>query len=333
MPNWRLGAAGSERARHRPQSANWAYDVHTLRPVTRYPPSTGTALVASEARSLPASGSLKSWHHSSVGRQDAGEEPSPLFLGPVGHQGRTDQVDADPADQFGRPGPGQLLDDDVVLERAQAASARPRWARSPPPIGRRPGRPASAGRRPRSRPGRRSAGAIPRRRATAGVAATRSEIASGGSLAPPWCADSCGAKHGTGVALGDTRVRERLRLPPRGLRPLSRSGGLARRGRRPPRSIRRSRCTAGQGRRRRGRRHAARDRLPGRAVTTTTARPAASTGPPGPPWPIRAGWPSNCPRAKAASTWGWSRSPCCASRSDDAWWRRPSCPPSWLWGR
>ena len=35
MPSWRFGAVGSLRVRQRPQSANWAYEVQTLRPVTR----------------------------------------------------------------------------------------------------------------------------------------------------------------------------------------------------------------------------------------------------------------------------------------------------------
>ena len=47
-----------------------------MRPVTRYPPSTGTARVVSEARSLPASGSLKSWHHSSSAERIRGRKRS-----------------------------------------------------------------------------------------------------------------------------------------------------------------------------------------------------------------------------------------------------------------
>jgi len=60
-----LGASGSVRARHTPQSENWAYEVHTFWPVTRQPSPSRSARVATEARSLPAPGSLKSWHHSS----------------------------------------------------------------------------------------------------------------------------------------------------------------------------------------------------------------------------------------------------------------------------
>ena len=72
MPCCGRGASGSVRARHRPHEANWAYEVQTLRPLTRYPPSTGVARVASDARSLPASGSLKSWHQISSAERIAG---------------------------------------------------------------------------------------------------------------------------------------------------------------------------------------------------------------------------------------------------------------------
>ncbi len=58
------GASGSVRTRQIAQSASWASDVHTFCPVTRQPPaSSRTALVRSDARSEPASGSENSWHH------------------------------------------------------------------------------------------------------------------------------------------------------------------------------------------------------------------------------------------------------------------------------
>ena len=52
----------SVRARHSPQRANWAYDVHTFWPETCHPPSVASARVDSPDRSDPAPGSLKSWH-------------------------------------------------------------------------------------------------------------------------------------------------------------------------------------------------------------------------------------------------------------------------------
>ena len=57
-----LGALASVRARQIAQSAWRASDVHTFWPVISQPPSARSALVRSEARSDPASGSLKSWH-------------------------------------------------------------------------------------------------------------------------------------------------------------------------------------------------------------------------------------------------------------------------------
>ena len=60
-----LGTSGSVRARRMPQSASFAIDVQTFWPLTIQPPSTRSARVASPARSEPAPGSLKSWHHAS----------------------------------------------------------------------------------------------------------------------------------------------------------------------------------------------------------------------------------------------------------------------------
>ena len=61
--------AGSVRARQMAQSAWRARDVHTFWPLSSQPPPTspspfsaGRALVRSDARSEPASGSLNSWH-------------------------------------------------------------------------------------------------------------------------------------------------------------------------------------------------------------------------------------------------------------------------------
>ena len=59
-----LGASGSVRARRIPQSARSAIEVQTFWPLTSQPPSIRSARVVSDARSEPAPGSLKSWHHS-----------------------------------------------------------------------------------------------------------------------------------------------------------------------------------------------------------------------------------------------------------------------------
>ena len=69
------------------------------------------------------------------------------------------------------------------------------------------------------------------------------------------------------------------------------------------------------------------DRVRGRRHGRRAA--AATTTPPGRPWPSRGGWPSRCPRTRAASVWAWSRWRCCARRSGAGWWRRRSSRPSW----
>jgi hypothetical protein len=67
-----LGASGSVRASRMPQSACCAIEVQTFWPLTTHPPSTRSARVVSEARSEPAPGSLKSWHHSISPRRVGG---------------------------------------------------------------------------------------------------------------------------------------------------------------------------------------------------------------------------------------------------------------------
>ena len=61
----RLGASGSVRASSTPKSERWAHVVHTFWPVTTQSSPSRSARVASEARSEPAPGSLKSWHQTS----------------------------------------------------------------------------------------------------------------------------------------------------------------------------------------------------------------------------------------------------------------------------
>ena len=60
-PAWR--SSGFVRASSTPMSAHWASVLQIFWPVTRKPSPSGTARVRRATRSLPASGSLKSWHH------------------------------------------------------------------------------------------------------------------------------------------------------------------------------------------------------------------------------------------------------------------------------
>ena len=64
-----LAASGSVRARQMPTSARAATEVQTFWPSRIQPPSVRVARVLSEARSLPAPGSLNSWHHNSSPRR------------------------------------------------------------------------------------------------------------------------------------------------------------------------------------------------------------------------------------------------------------------------
>ncbi len=57
-----LGASWSVRATSMHHLASWANVVHTFWPVTTHSPLDFTALVFSDARSEPDSGSEKPWH-------------------------------------------------------------------------------------------------------------------------------------------------------------------------------------------------------------------------------------------------------------------------------
>jgi hypothetical protein len=62
MP-WCLGASGLVRAISMPMSAIWPPLVHTFCPLTIHSSPSLMALQPRPARSLPAPGSLNSWHH------------------------------------------------------------------------------------------------------------------------------------------------------------------------------------------------------------------------------------------------------------------------------
>ena len=64
-----FGASGSVRASRMPKSAWCALEVQTFWPLTTHSSPSSTARVDSAARSLPAPGSLKSWHHISSPRR------------------------------------------------------------------------------------------------------------------------------------------------------------------------------------------------------------------------------------------------------------------------
>ena len=128
-----------------------------------------------------------------LGREDARQEALLLLGRAVGQQGRPHQVDADAADQLGCPGPCQLLDHDVVLERAEAAAAvLDGPGHADPAVGGQVGLPAPA---ERDRLGqvveaRRESHAVGPREV---LDQPRPELLAQAFPARPWRADPCGA--------------------------------------------------------------------------------------------------------------------------------------------
>ena len=74
-------------------------------------------------RSLPAFGSLKSWHQSSPRVRIFGSQCGLLLGRATGEDRRPDQVHADATDELRRTGAGQLLGDDVVADGPRVAPA------------------------------------------------------------------------------------------------------------------------------------------------------------------------------------------------------------------
>ena len=72
----RLGTSGSVRASSTAKSDRWAHVVHTFCPVTTQSSPSRSARVASDARSDPEPGSLKSWHQVSSLRTMGGRKRS-----------------------------------------------------------------------------------------------------------------------------------------------------------------------------------------------------------------------------------------------------------------
>src|SRR5437763_1723745 len=72
----RFGTSGSVRASATPKSAMWAHVVQTFWPVRSHRSPSRSARVASDARSEPAPGSEKSWHHFSSLRTIRGRKRS-----------------------------------------------------------------------------------------------------------------------------------------------------------------------------------------------------------------------------------------------------------------
>src|SRR6185312_388276 len=168
-----------------------------------------------------------------LGGEDPWQEPRLLLLRTMRQERRSDEIDADATDQLRRPGPGQLLDDDVVLQCPEAA----------PAVRLGPGD---------AHPARRGQGTLP-------APSERDRL--GEVVEPWWEADAVGPRevfpqpgpervaqhlllgggaeihppqHGTAASTGDIRVSRHRRLRRRGLRPFGRPTGFARGGGRAP---------------------------------------------------------------------------------------------------
>ena len=124
-----LGASGSVRASRMPHSARWAAEVHTFWPVTTHSSPSSTARVVTLARSEPASGSLKSWHHTSSPRSIGGRYRCLLLVGAVGEQRGADHPDGDGEHAVGDAEAGLLLVEDGRLDRLGRRGRRTPWAR------------------------------------------------------------------------------------------------------------------------------------------------------------------------------------------------------------
>ena len=136
-----LGASGSDRARQTPQSANWAYDVHTFCPLTSHPPSTRSARVTEAGQVAPRPRLAEQLAPELLRGADLGQPAGLLFRGPVGQQRRSGQVDADPARPSRGPGPGPArLGPDSAPPVRPPARRTPRARPRPPspPAARRP---------------------------------------------------------------------------------------------------------------------------------------------------------------------------------------------------
>ncbi len=123
MPCCGRAASGSVRARQSPQVANCAYDVHTLRPVRTYPPSTGVARVDKRGEVAARVGLAEELAPDLLGREDRRQVAQPLVLAAVGQQCRADEVDADPVHRLGGLGTGVLALVQRDLHRRRAAPA------------------------------------------------------------------------------------------------------------------------------------------------------------------------------------------------------------------
>ena len=111
--------------------ALWANVVQTFWPVTTHSPFDFTALVLSDARSEPDSGSEKPWHQISSPGEDRLQPALLLLVGAVVDHHRAAHHHAEHVRRLRRPGARHLLAEERLLDERRAAAAvllRPREA-------------------------------------------------------------------------------------------------------------------------------------------------------------------------------------------------------------
>ena len=251
-------------------------------PVTNHPPSVALGPGGERGQVAARLGLAEQLAPQLVGPEDGGEPPRALLGGAVGEERRRHQVDADAAHQLGGPGPGHLLGDHEVLGGAESSAPELGGPGDPhPPVGGQLGLPLPA------------------------EGHHLVEVVGAGGRLGPVLPGEVG--HQPVVHLGselllfgcDLQVhpqsawhsRPDPKLRRRGLRPLPRSSGTARRRRRPSRR-------AGLPRTGTGLRGAGCPRPTDGRVRGLP--PTGSTISCGRRWPTRAGWPSSDRRRPAA---------------------------------
>ncbi len=122
IPICRFGALGSVRTRQKHQSAMCAVEVQIFWPLTTYSSPSRRAAVFSAARSEPAPGSEKPWHHQSSTSARPRQEPLLLFLGAELDQYRPDHRDVEHL-HVGRRRQLVLLEEHHALDRRPARPA------------------------------------------------------------------------------------------------------------------------------------------------------------------------------------------------------------------
>ena len=155
------------------KSASCAQVVHTFCPLTTHSSPSRTAFVASDARSEPAPGSLKSWHHFSSLRTIGAEEAQLLLVGAVREQRGRGVVEPERVQR------AEVVRREHRAHRGRGLRRHARGRRTPAPTSASPvPTRRTPGTTPRSRPGSaphgsRSCRRVPRRRATRPARAPR----------------------------------------------------------------------------------------------------------------------------------------------------------------